>query len=70
MKNTKANVIKLLEAMIRSRRTIEKNYREKGDKEAADYYSGQNLALQEAILALQDNEYFNNKCEIYIEETE
>ena len=65
MKNTKENTIKLLEKMYENARAVQNIYEEKGDRETAEFYKGEKLAIQNAMALLQDNEYFNKIWKIY-----
>lgn len=70
MKNTKENVIKLLEKMIANSRAVSKIFAESGDKEGEARYRGEYMALQEAMWLLEDEKFFNNQLQVFNKEAE
>ena len=65
MKNTKENVIKLLQEVMRNSSLAEEYSEEKGDEKVATYCRGEKVALLFAISLLQDNEYFTRVYKMY-----
>ena len=65
MKNTKENVIKLLQKMYENSKAVQKIFEESGDKESAEFYTGEKLALYNVMSLLQDSEYFNTIWDVF-----
>lgn len=67
MKNTKANVIKVLEKHLENTRALVRLFKERGDKVYEEKMRSEALALQDALWLLTDEEYFNNQYKIFNE---
>ena len=65
MKNTKQNVIALLEKMIKNAYNVQKIFEERGNKETAEYYKGKRNGLEMAIYLLKDTGFFQEEMKIF-----
>ena len=65
MKKTRVITIQLLKKMFENAKAVQEIYEEKGDKETAEFFKGEKLALNNVINLLQDREYFFKIWDIY-----
>ena len=64
MKNTRKNVMELLEKKEELAYRIACHFEEKGDKEESRMYMQEVIAIEDAIKLLKDNNYFNEMYKI------
>ena len=70
MKNTRENLLKLLEKMNENVIALYERAREQGDEKYADIYLRESMRYEVVIDLMTDNKYFNEMAEIYLKENE